>query len=421
MFSFAAPPPLALYIHIPWCVRKCPYCDFNSHELRRGLPEAAYVGALLADLEQELPEVWGRRLSSIFIGGGTPSLLSPEGLDRLLCGVRARIHWPPGIELSLEANPGTVDTDKLRGFRAAGVNRLSIGAQTFQPELLTRIGRIHGRIDAIGAFESARAAGFGNINLDLMFGLPGQTLAQAVEDVETATALAPEHVSFYQLTIEPNTWFWRHPPELPGDDAVFEMQSRCQDRLAARGYEQYEVSAYARPGQRCRHNLNYWLFGDYVGIGAGAHGKITGTDRITRRWKLKHPEAYVANACTDARTGGENRLSADDAAFEFMMNALRLTEGFPTALFLERTGQPLSRIRGPLQQAEEKGLIYRDLRQIRATALGSRYLNELLVLFLPEETATAPLERGGDDVTAVRVPVEDLGSHGMEVGAAGSS
>ena len=376
-------PPLALYLHVPWCVRKCPYCDFNSHEARHGIPEAAYVDALLADLEQELPQVWGRRLASIFIGGGTPSLLSPDALDRLLCGVRARIPCPPGIEVTLEANPGTVDAERFRGFRAAGVNRLSIGIQSFQPELLTRIGRIHGQEEAIAAVGAARAAGFENINLDLMFGLPGQTMDQALEDIATAIALAPEHISFYQLTIEPNTWFHRYPPELPEDDAMSEMQTRCQERLAAAGFEQYEVSAYARPDRRCRHNLNYWLFGDYLGIGAGAHGKLTFADRILRRWKLKHPDRYLENAATPGRVGGESELPAGDAAFEFMLNALRLAEGFPTRLFPERTGLPLAMIQEAIQQAESKGLLHCDVRQVRPTELGARYLNELLLLFMP--------------------------------------
>jgi oxygen-independent coproporphyrinogen-3 oxidase len=387
MLKLSPLPPLSLYVHIPWCVRKCPYCDFNSHEVKRGLPETAYLDALWADLDQELSEVAARSLHSVFIGGGTPSLLSPKTVASLLTGVRDRIPYLPNIEMTLEANPGTVDRDVLAGFRAAGVNRLSIGVQSFNPELLTRIGRIHSRPEAIAAFEAARRAGFENVNLDLMFGLPGETVGEAIEDIETAIALAPEHISFYQLTIEPNTWFYRYPPELPEDDALWEMQQRCQERLAVVGYHQYEVSAYTRPGYACRHNLNYWRFGDYLGIGAGAHAKISHADRIVRRWKLKHPEAYLKNAQGPARIGGENTLAPADIAFEFMLNALRLTQGFSTDLFWARTGLSLSAVQQPLQQAEARGLISWDQYRIRPTELGSRYLNELLLMFLAPATA----------------------------------
>jgi oxygen-independent coproporphyrinogen-3 oxidase len=387
MLKLSPLPPLSLYVHIPWCVRKCPYCDFNSHEVKRGLPETAYLDALWADLDQELSEVAARSLHSVFIGGGTPSLLSPKTVASLLTGVRDRIPYLPNIEMTLEANPGTVDRDVLAGFRAAGVNRLSIGVQSFNPELLTRIGRIHSRPEAIAAFEAARRAGFENVNLDLMFGLPGETVGEAIEDIETAIALAPEHISFYQLTIEPNTWLYRYPPELPEDDALWEMQQRCQERLAVVGYHQYEVSAYTRPGYACRHNLNYWRFGDYLGIGAGAHAKISHADRIVRRWKLKHPEAYLKNAQGPARIGGENTLAPADIAFEFMLNALRLTQGFSTDLFWARTGLSLSAVQQPLQQAEARGLISWDQYRIRPTELGSRYLNELLLMFLAPATA----------------------------------
>jgi oxygen-independent coproporphyrinogen-3 oxidase len=398
MLNFASLPPLSLYVHIPWCVRKCPYCDFNSHEARAKIPELEYIDALLRDLEQDLPRVWGRIVHTIFIGGGTPSLFSPEGIDRLLSGIRARLPLDQNVEITLEANPGTVELERFRGFRAAGINRLSIGIQSFEEEKLKALGRFHGREEALRAAEAARAAGFDNFNLDLMFGLPGQTVEQALADMRTAMALRPTHLSAYQLTIEPNTLFHARPPTLPDDDTTWEMQSRLQTELAAAGYRQYEVSAYARPGYECRHNLNYWKFGDYLGIGAGAHAKITaagdaqgcasvargGTPgaTITRLWKVKHPNEYLSAAGTPESIGGEQQLSRHDAAAEFMLNALRLVDGFPSPLFQERAGLPISACEPELALAENQGLIEWDAQAIRPTPQGRRFLNNLLELFV---------------------------------------
>ena len=384
MFNFAVLPPLSLYIHVPWCVRKCPYCDFNSHEARAAIPERAYIDALLRDLERELPRVWGKTVHTVFLGGGTPSLFSPEAVDRLLAGVRVRVPLAPDAEVTLEANPGTVDIERFQGFRDAGVNRLSIGIQSFDPEKLQALGRIHGRAEALQAAEAARVAGFENINLDLMYGLPRQTVEQALADVQTAVAIQPAHLSVYQLTIEPNTLFHAKPPVLPDDDTSWEMQNQIQDLLAEQGYKQYEVSAYAKPGYECRHNLNYWRFGDYLGIGAGAHGKITGTQGITRLWKTKHPGNYMEKAGTSAALGGIHNLAPQDAAAEFLLNALRLTQGFASSLFQERTGLALSIVEESLRLAETKGLLNRDHATIRPTELGRRFLNDLQVLFLPE-------------------------------------
>jgi oxygen-independent coproporphyrinogen-3 oxidase len=398
MLNFASLPPLSLYVHIPWCVRKCPYCDFNSHEARAKIPEREYIDALLRDLEQDLPRVWGRIVHTIFIGGGTPSLFSPESIDRLLSGIRARLPLDQNIEITLEANPGTVELERFKGFRAAGINRLSIGIQSFEDEKLKALGRIHGREEALRAAEAARAAGFDNFNLDLMFGLPGQTLEQALADMHTAIGLRPTHLSAYQLTIEPNTLFHARPPTLPDDDTTWEMQNQLQTELAAAGYRQYEVSAYARPGYECRHNLNYWKFGDYLGIGAGAHAKITAAGdaqgcasaarggmpgaAITRLWKVKHPNEYLSAAGTPESIGGEQQLSRHDAAAEFMLNALRLVDGFPSPLFQERAGLPISACEPELAQAENQGLIEWDARTIRPTPQGRRFLNNLLELFV---------------------------------------
>ncbi len=386
MFNFTALPPLSLYIHMPWCVRKCPYCDFNSHEAKDTLPEAEYITALIADLEQELPSVWGRSIESIFIGGGTPSLFSPSAFDRLFSEIRARLPCKPGIEITMEANPGTWEYGKFREFRAVGVNRLSLGIQSFDTGMLQKLGRIHGAHEAFTAAETAHTAGFDNVNLDLMFGLPGQSIAQALTDIGHAIALQPAHISLYQLTLEPNTAFYVNPPALPEDDALWEMQEQCQNQLAIHGYRQYEVSAYAQPGRECRHNLNYWRYGDYLGIGAGAHGKISDAQhqRITRSWKVKNPRDYLAKAATPARIGGTQSLKRNDVGLEFMMNALRLTEGFPVALFAEHTGQPISIVKQGLQQAEAKGLIEWDIHTIRPTELGRRFLNDLLGLFLED-------------------------------------
>ena len=411
MFQFTALPPLSLYIHFPWCVRKCPYCDFNSHAVRGEIPEAQYIDALLADLEQDLPRVWGRPVRSLFLGGGTPSLFSPEAIERLLAGVRARLVLVPDAEITLEANPGTVETERFRGYRAAGVNRLSIGIQSFQPEQLGNLGRIHGRDEALAAAQCAHAAGFDNFNLDLMFGLPQQTLDDALADLRTALSLKPSHLSVYQLTLEPNTLFHARPPALPDDDVLAAMQDALQAELADAGFAQYEVSAYAHAGQepkcrdahgraraaagqRCRHNLNYWQFGDYLGLGAGAHAKITDAEGITRLWKVKQPRDFLATAGSSKSLGGEQRLGTQDAVFEFMLNGLRLTEGISPQLFTERTGLPLQLLEPALAQAASRGLVEHSHECIRATALGRRFLNDLIALFLPENEPRAPAGHG---------------------------
>jgi len=377
--KLAALPPLALYVHIPWCVRKCPYCDFNSHERSGALPEKEYVGKLLEDLESLLPSVWGRRLSSVFIGGGTPSLFSPESIDALLAGVRARLTLDPAAEITLEANPGTVEAARFRGFRDAGVNRISVGVQSFDDTMLKALGRIHGAEEAKRAVASALAA-FDNVNLDLMYGLPGQTLAMARADIEAGVATGVPHLSAYQLTIEPNTVFFSKPPRLPEHDLSADMQAMIEALLDQEGFEHYETSAFAKPGRRCRHNLNYWEFGDYLGIGAGAHGKISFPDRITRHSRIKQPREYLAAQDTFAE---QKTIDPAELPFEFMLNALRLPYGFSTTLFQERAGLPFAAVSGPLQVAEEKGLIERDLKRIRPSEKGQRFLNELLELFLP--------------------------------------
>jgi oxygen-independent coproporphyrinogen-3 oxidase len=390
MFNFSATPPLSLYLHIPWCVRKCPYCDFNSHALRDDIPEQAYVTALLADLEQELPAIWGRTVETIFIGGGTPSLLSAAALERLLGEIRARLPLKPGAEITLEANPGTVDQASFDGFRKAGINRLSLGIQSFQPVLLENIGRIHTGSEALAAFEAARGAGFDNINLDLMFGLPGQDVAMAVGDLDTAMALVPEHLSWYELAIEPNTWFYRHPPARADDETRWEMQTAGQALLHEAGCKRYEVSAYARTGRQCLHNLNYWQFGDYLGIGAGAHGKITdaASQRICRAAKVRHPNAYLETAHTPQRIATQRDLLPNDVLLEFMMNALRLDCGFRIADFTAVTGLPASHLEPGLELAMEQGLLQaRD--RIRTTANGQRYLDELLQYWVPEQHTDA--------------------------------
>jgi putative oxygen-independent coproporphyrinogen III oxidase len=374
-------PPLALYVHIPWCVRKCPYCDFNSHERAGELPEKEYVEKLLADLEGLLPSVWGRRLVSVFIGGGTPSLFSPEAIDTLLSGVRARLTLEPEAEITLEANPGTVEAARFRGFRAAGVNRISIGVQSFDARMLAALGRIHGPDEARRAIDAALAS-FDNVNIDLMYGLPGQNAAMARADIEEGARRGVPHLSAYQLTLEPNTVFWNKPPSLPEHDEAADMQLVVEEVLAGAGYEHYETSAFAKPGRRCRHNLNYWEFGDYLGIGAGANGKISFPDRITRHERAKQPTAYLQGTSVV-----ENRvISTGELPFEFMLNALRLVDGFPVALFEERTGLPIATMESPLAEAEKQGLLERDWKRIRPTARGQRFLNELLALFLADET-----------------------------------
>ena len=386
MFNFTATPPLSLYVHIPWCVRKCPYCDFNSHEALDDIPEDRYIKALLADLEQDLPAVWGRPVESLFIGGGTPSLFSAHGIERLLSEIRARIPLKPGAEITLEANPGTVDQARFSGFREAGINRLSMGVQSFQDDQLTAIGRIHDGSEALAATESAHRAGFENINLDLMFGLPAQTTAQALLDLRTAMDLHPTHLSWYELTIEPNTWFYRHPPVRPDDEALWKMQTAGHSLLSDAGYHRYEVSAYAQEGRQCRHNLNYWQFGDYLGIGAGAHAKISNaaTQTITRTSKVKQPRTYLDAAHSKARISTSTELSADDVMLEFAMNSLRLDSGFTESAFTAATSLPFALIERQVQRAIENELLAEDKDLIKATVKGQRYLNELLQLWMLE-------------------------------------
>ena len=390
---FRALPPLSLYIHIPWCARKCPYCDFNSHEARAAVPEDRYVAALIADLEQALPKIWGRRVHSVFFGGGTPSLFSARAIDAILVAVRTRVAVEPDAEVTLEANPGTVEAGKFRDFRAAGINRLSIGIQSFNPRHLKALGRIHDDVEARRAIEIAQR-NFENVNLDLMYGLPGQSPDEAMADIDAALGYSPAHLSCYHLTIEPNTYFHRFPPALPGDDTTAAMQDAIEARLAAAGYDHYETSAFARPrltphasrlpasSARCAHNLNYWTFGDYLGIGAGAHGKLSFRDRIVREMRVKHPERYLEAAERGAPVQQAHDIGAAAVGFEFMMNALRLNAGFPSRLFEERAGLPLAAVLRELAEAERRGLIERDHQRIAPTPLGRRFLNDLLQLFL---------------------------------------
>jgi oxygen-independent coproporphyrinogen-3 oxidase len=384
MFNFTALPPLSLYIHVPWCVKKCPYCDFNSHNSPQNIPEKAYVDALIRDLEQEVPLIWGRSVQTIFIGGGTPSLLSAEAYDRLFSAIRALLPLHHDAEITLEANPGTVEAGRFQDYRAVGINRLSIGIQSFDNDALKLLGRIHDSGQAIKAVEAAQQAGYDNFNLDLMFGLPGQDAAKARKDVDTAIALAPAHISYYQLTIEPNTLFYAQPPTLPPEDPIFDWQLASQARLAEAGYQQYETSAYARNGKRCRHNVNYWQFGDYIGIGAGAHGKISSAapQQIMRRVKQKQPQAYTDTAGSDACLLEQTQVSDDEVGFEFMLNAMRLTGGVPTPLFQQHTGVPISSIKKPLARAEELGLLEHTIERLRPTQKGQLYLNSLIELFL---------------------------------------
>lgn len=375
-------PPLALYVHIPWCVRKCPYCDFNSHAAGPELPEEAYVDALLADLEADLAAVHGRELVSIFFGGGTPSLFSARALDRLLAGMNRRIAFARDIEITLEANPGTFEQAKFADYRRLGINRLSIGVQSFQTAQLQALGRIHDGLEAIRAAEMARRAGFDNVNLDLMHGLPDQDVAGALADLRQAIALAPTHLSWYQLTLEPNTVFWNQPPEIPEDDLLWDIQEAGQGLLVAEGFVQYETSAYARGGRRARHNLNYWTFGDFLGLGAGAHAKLSDPHgQIRRTWKTRLPKDYLD---PDKRfQAGERLLEAAELPFEFMMNALRLTGGVPAELFEQRTGLPLAAIAEPCAAARAAGLLENDPQLLRPTARGQLFLNDLLQHFLP--------------------------------------
>ncbi|MGQ0800339.1 MAG: radical SAM family heme chaperone HemW [Pseudomarimonas sp.] len=379
-------PPLALYIHIPWCVKKCPYCDFNSHGLKAALPQDAYVAALMADLEQDLPLVWGRPVTSIFFGGGTPSLFDAAHIGAILDGVSARLPLRPGLEVTLETNPGTVEHDRFEGYRSAGINRISFGVQSFDDGCLARLGRIHDSKQARSAIELARAAGIDNFNIDLMYALPEQSLSMAMDDVAQAISLAPTHISHYQLTLEPNTLFHARPPAgIPEDDGAWDMQEACQASLAASGYAQYEVSAYAHPGKQCAHNINYWRFGDYLGIGAGAHAKLTlpANDGILRRFKPKHPQAYMDTAGTPAGIGGDEWIADDQRPFEFMLNALRLNQGFSMLDFEARTGLARTSIATAMDSASANGwLLQTPADRWRPTALGQRFLNDVVALFM---------------------------------------
>lgn len=381
--EFRVSPPLALYVHVPWCVQKCPYCDFNSHEANGAIPERDYVDALIADLQSALPLIWGRPVVSVFFGGGTPSLLSPAAIDELIAAFRALAMLSPEAEITLEANPGTVEAEKFAGFRAAGVNRLSLGIQSFNEDHLKALGRIH---DAAEAKRAAQLAGeyFEAFNLDLMYGLPGQTLEQALADVDTALGFSPGHLSCYQLTLEPNTRFAAFPPELPEGDLCADMQDAIEARLAAAGYTNYETSAFARAGKQCRHNLNYWHFGDYLGIGAGAHSKLTLHDRVLRQMRWKQPAAYLDNVRAGNPIQTASEVDRKQLPFEFLMNALRLHTGFPPALFESRTAQPLSVILPQLKKAEADGLLTIGPERIAPTLRGRRFLNVLLERFLDD-------------------------------------
>ncbi len=379
--------PLAIYVHLPWCVRKCPYCDFNSHVRPDALPEREYVAALLADLDRELDLARGRQVASIFLGGGTPSLFAAGAIAEMLDGFAARLPILPDVEITMEANPGTIEHGRFAGYARAGVNRVSLGAQSFDADRLRALGRIHGPAETSAAVAELADAGIANFNLDLMYALPGQTRESALTDLEAAIALRPAHLSHYQLTLEPGTTFFHRPPPLPDDDLAWQMQLDCQQRLAAAGFAHYEVSAYARTGRQCRHNLNYWRFGDYLGIGAGAHSKISFPDRIMREMRYKQPKTYMEQALLGMAVQESKTVQRRELPFEFMMNALRLTEGFKVAWFEERTGLPLANVRRVLEAAEQRGLIERGLDVVRPTALGRRFLNDLLEMFLPDEAA----------------------------------
>jgi putative oxygen-independent coproporphyrinogen III oxidase len=384
----AALPPLALYVHFPWCVRKCPYCDFNSHEAAGGvaaIPEQRYLDALCADLDTALPLIWGRRIVSIFFGGGTPSLISAAGLERLLSELRARLPLAADCEITLEANPGAFESARFSAFRLAGVNRLSIGVQSFSDRQLDRLGRVHDRAQALAAVAAAQRE-FDNFNLDLMYALPGQSVEALRADVELALQLAPPHLSLYQLTLEPNTVFAKYPPPLPDEDTAAAMHEWIEQRMAAAGYEHYEVSAYSRPGRACRHNLNYWQFGDYLGIGAGAHSKLSFPGRILRQARLRQPAGYIEGALRGAPLAESAEVRRGELPFEFMLNALRLSGGVAAQLFGERTGLPMSAVEPALRRAEQRGLLAVDTGRIAPTELGRRFLSDLQQLFLPHRT-----------------------------------
>ncbi len=380
--QLSALPPLSLYVHLPWCLKKCPYCDFNSHEAQGELPEQRYLDALMADLEASLPLIWGRTVHSIFIGGGTPSLFSPQAIDRLLGDIRARLRLEPDCEITLEANPGTFEKHRFKAFRSAGVTRLSIGVQSFDDQHLQALGRVHDRAQAIAAVEEAAQA-FDTFNLDIMYALPGQTLANLEQDMRQALALQPPHISIYHLTVEPNTYFAKYPPALPQDDDAYAMLDRITEMTGAAGMDRYEVSAYAKPAHRCLHNLNYWKFGDYLGIGAGAHSKLSFAHRVVRQVRFREPRLYMDKALAGTPVAQDSEVGRADLPFEFMLNALRLRDGFKLQDFTEKTGLPLTAIQAGLDEAERKGLITRDFVQIRPTGRGFDFLNDLQELFLP--------------------------------------
>ena len=380
--SLTALPPLALYIHFPWCEKKCPYCDFNSHQIKDGFDENRYIKALIADLETELPNIWGRQVHSIFIGGGTPSLLSPKGMDELLSAIRARINLEPDAEITMEANPGSIEAEKFAAFAKCGINRVSIGVQSFHDEQLKALGRIHNGEEAKKAIQIALDH-FKSVNIDLMYGLPNQTKEAAKKDIETALSFKTPHLSLYNLTLEPNTYFASFPPTLPSEDEIDAMFEQNLELLSNAGYKRYEVSAYAKKDQECKHNLNYWRFGDYIGIGAGAHGKISFPNKITRQIRERHPESYMSAMETRGNALIESReIQAEDLPFEFMLNALRLTDGVDTSTFGERTGLPLSMISKGLDEASKKGLLDSNPSKLKATDQGLRYLNNLQEIFL---------------------------------------
>lgn len=385
LLTFHENPPLSLYIHLPWCVKKCPYCDFNSHELSSSvIDENSYIDALIRDLELELPKIWGRTITTVFIGGGTPSLFSVGSLNKLLSALRARLNINSGIEITLEANPGTAEAEKFHGYREAGINRLSIGVQSFDDKNLKSLGRIHDTNEALKAIKFAKEAGFENFNLDLMFALPDQTMSNALNDLEVAVEQSPNHISWYQLTIEPNTVFYSKPPAVPSEDDSWLMQERGQQFLQDKGYQQYEISAYAKDNNLAVHNVNYWEFGDYLGIGAGAHGKITNVaeGKVERFTRHKIPKRYIELAGTESVVTVTRKLSRNDLVLEFMMNAMRLTQGIPTNLYLERTGQPVKIMEKELQIAVEQNLIDWQLHRLKPTMKGHRFLNELLEIFV---------------------------------------
>ncbi|MBA3059521.1 MAG: radical SAM family heme chaperone HemW [Gammaproteobacteria bacterium] len=386
LLQLAALPPLSLYVHLPWCLKKCPYCDFNSHEMRAAeLPEQRYLDALMADLEAALPLIWGRTVHSIFIGGGTPSLFSPEGIDRLLGGIRARLRLEAACEITLEANPGTFEKDRFRAFRSAGVTRLSVGVQSFNDSFLKTLGRVHDGAQALAAVEEAAQA-FDTFNLDLMYALPGQTLKDVKQDMALALTFKPPHISIYQLTIEPNTVFAKYPPPLPEDDTAYDMLDLITDLTGAAGLQRYEVSAYAAPGHRCFHNLNYWQFGDYLGIGAGAHSKLSFAHRVVRQVRYRDPGRYMEQALAGHCLAQDEEVSRANLPLEFMLNALRLKDGFALKLFSERTGLAITAIHAALEQAQAQGLIVRDLARVTPTVHGFDFLNDLQSLFLPPHT-----------------------------------